>query len=55
MEDNPFKLRPVSNNNEYIGYQKEKQELQESLKQEGVTLLLSDIGFGKSSTVQTLS
>ncbi len=55
MKDNPFKLRPVSDEGEFIGYYKERQELIESLKQEGVTLLLSDIGFGKSSTIQTLS
>jgi hypothetical protein len=52
--DNPFMLTPVEKPEEFIGYTKEKEELENSLSEAGVTLVLSDMGFGKSSLVRVL-
>jgi type II secretory pathway predicted ATPase ExeA len=53
--ENPFKLTPVERPGELVGYAKEKAELERSLGSEGVTLVLSDMGFGKSSLLRTLA
>ena len=54
MTDNPFSMTPVDKPEEFIGYAREKQELENSLTEAGVTLILSDMGFGKSSLVRVL-
>ncbi len=54
MTDNPFSMTPIDKPEEFIGYAKEKEELENSLTEAGVTLVLSDMGFGKSSLVRVL-
>ena len=55
MQENPFKLCPVRNEEDLIGYERERQEFLNALSKQGILLILSDVGFGKSSMILSMS
>jgi Holliday junction resolvasome RuvABC ATP-dependent DNA helicase subunit len=52
---NPFQTTTIKKLEDLIGYASEKKLLEAELETEGVTLLLSDEGYGKSSLLQVLA
>lgn len=52
---NPFKTTTIKKSENLFGYASEKKLLEAELEKEGVTLLLSDEGYGKSSLLEVLA